>query len=290
MNFSFLGHVSCAGSRFHGWAGVGVKALLLGFLLTLARPLTVAAAQAGGVEGTQSGQFSLPQGIGWENWQVIRDQHAQRGTVRVLVPKGEAAASAKVRVVLIEGPKPTFDSPQAILDNIVQTAKQQCEKVSANPIRKSADDLIYELRGYGCGGQKGGHYLLQRIAVIKEWELRATYASMIPTDDLPPLEKAQAIQLLSSVTIVPTSSIPSSSPRASTSWFLITPPKASSHYDTSAPLSKWKVEEGAGSLAKCRELQAFLGSLVLKQGEPSDIEEVKAARCISVDDPGFDGN
>jgi hypothetical protein len=289
MNPSFLGHVSCADSLLRGWARAGVKALLLCYLLTLAQPLTMAAAQAGGV-GTQSGQFNLPQGIGWENWQVIRDQNAQRGSVRVLVPKGEAAASAKVRVVLVEGPKPNFDSTQAILDNIVQTAKQQCEKVSANPIRKSDDDLIYELRGYGCGGQKGGRYLLQRIAVIKDWELRATYASLSPTDDLPPLEKAQAIQLLSSVTIVPASSMSRSSPRATTSWFLITPPKASSHYDTSAPLTKWKVEEGAGSLEKCRELQAFLSSLVLKQGEPSDIEEVKDARCISVDDPGFEGN
>jgi len=290
MNSSFFGHVSCAGPRLRGWARAGVRAFLLCYLLTLARPLTVAAAQAGSVEGTQSGQFNLPQGIGWENWQVIRDQSAQRGSVRVLVPKGEAAANAKVRVVLVEGPKPNFDSTQAILDNIVQTAKQQCEKVSANPIRKSDDDLIYELRGYGCGGQKGGRYLLQRIAVIKDWELRATYASLSPTDDLPPLEKAQAIQLLSSVTIVPASSMPRSSPRATTSWFLITPPRASSHYDTSAPLTKWKVEEGAGSLEKCRELQAFLSSLVLKQGEPSDIEEVKDARCISVDDPGFEGN
>ena len=156
MNPLFLRHVSCAGSSTPRMGrSLESKPLLLCYLLTLARPLTIAAAPAGGVAGPQSGQLSLPQGIGWENWQVVRDQHAQRGTVRVLVPKGEAAATAKVRVVLVEGPKPNFDSPQAILDNIVQTAKQQCEKVSANPIRKSDDDLIYELRGYGCARPKG---------------------------------------------------------------------------------------------------------------------------------------
>jgi len=288
MKTSFLRHVPGARRRLRGWAGASVKALLLCYLLTLAQPLTIAAAQAGGMAGAQSGQFSLPQGIGWEDWQVVRDQHAQQGTVRVLVPKGEAAATAKVRVVLVEGPKPSFDSPQAILDNIVQTAKQQCEKVSGNSIRKGSEDVIFELRGSGCAGQKGGRYLLQRIAFIKAWELRATYASMSPTDDLPPPEKAQAIKLLSSVSIVP-SSTPKAS-KASAGWFLITPPKSSSHYDTSAPLSKWKVEEGAGSFEKCKELQAFLSSLVLKQGKPSDIELVKDARCISMDDPGFEGN
>jgi hypothetical protein len=285
MNPSFLRHVSCAVCRLRGWAGVWVKALLLCYMLTFARPLTIAAAQAGGMAEPQSGQLSLPQGMGWDDWQVVRDQHSQRGTVRVLVPKGEAAATAKVRVVLVQGPKPAFDSPQAILDNVVQTAKQQCEKVTAHSIRKSAEDLIYELRGYGCAGQKGGRYLLQRIAIIKEWELRATYASMSPSDDLPAPEKAQAIKLLSSVTIVP-----ATSPKASAGWFLITPPKTNSHYDTSAPSSKWKIEEGAGTLEKCRELQTFLSSLVHKQGNPNDIEEVKDARCISMDDPGLEGN
>lgn len=285
MNPSSLRHVSCAGCRLRGWTGVWVKALLLCYLMALARPLTIAAAPAGGVADAQSGQFSLPAGMGWDDWQVVRDQHSQRGTVRVLVPKGEAPATAKVRVVLVEGPKPAFDSPQAIVDNILETAKQQCEKASAHSIRKSGEDLIFELRGYGCAGQKGERYLLQRIAFIKEWELRATYASMSPTDDLPPLEKAQAIKLLSSVTIVA-----GSSPKASAGWFLITPPEASSHYDTSAPLSKWKIEEGAGSFEKCKELQAFLSSLVLKQGKPGDIEQVKDARCISMDDPGLEGN
>ncbi len=108
MNPSFLRHVSCAGHRLRGWAGVWVKALLLCYLLTFARPLTIVAAPAGGMAEPQSGQLSLPQGMGWDDWQVVRDQHSQRGTVRVLVPKGEAAATAKVRVVLVQGPKPSF--------------------------------------------------------------------------------------------------------------------------------------------------------------------------------------
>lgn len=285
MNPSFFRQVSFAGCRLRGWMGVGGKALLLSYLLTLARPSTIAAAPAGGVAEAQNGQLSLPRGMGWNDWQVVRDQHSQRGTVRVLVPKGEAPATAKVRVVLVQGPKPSFDSPQAIVDNIVQTAKQQCEKASAHTIRNGGEDLIFELRGYGCAGQKGERYLLQRIAFIKQWELRATYASMSPADDLPPPEKAQALKLLSSVTIVA-----GSNPRASTGWFLVTPPKTSSHYDTSAPLRKWKIEEGAGSFEKCRELQTFLSSLVLKQGNSNDIEQVKDARCISMDDPGLEGN
>jgi hypothetical protein len=285
MNPSVLRHVSGRGRRLHGWTGAWLKALLLCYLLTLARPLTVAAAQAGSTGGTQSDQLSLPAGIGWEDWHVVRDQHAQLGTVRVLVPKGEPAATAKVRVVITQAPKPTIDSPQAILNNVVQTAKQQCKKASAKVIRKGDTDLIYELRGFDCAGQTGERYLMQRIAFIKDWELQVTYAVMSPTDDLPSPQKALAIKLLSSVAIVP-----GSSSAGSTGWFLITPPKASSHYDTLAPLSRWKVEEGAGSLEKCKQLQAFLSSLVLKQGAPSDVEEVKDARCISMADPGFDGN
>ena len=167
----------------------------------LTRPATSAAAPAGGVEETTGGQVNLPQGTGWEDWQVVRDQRAHRATVKVFVRKGEAPATAKVRVMLAQTPKPTFDSPQAILDALVQTAKHQCEKVSANSLRKSAEDLTYELRGFGCAGQKGERYLLQRIAFIGQWELQATYAPMGPTDNLPPSEKQQALKLLSSVTI-----------------------------------------------------------------------------------------
>lgn len=263
-----------------------VLAPLLACLLILAHPAAGAAAAAGGVAGATSDELSLPQGMGWEDWQVVRDQHADRATVKVFVRKGEAPATAKVRLVLAQRPKPTFDSPQAILDTIVQTAKQQCRKISAKPLRKSTGELIFELRGFGCAGQTGERYLLQRIAFIGAWELEATYAPMGPTDDLPRPEKQQAIKLLSSVTISP-----GSNPGADAGWFLITPPQRSDgQYDVSAPLSKWKIEEGAGTRDKCRRLQAFLKSAAPRQGRPADIEEIKDARCVSMDDPRLEGN
>jgi len=263
-----------------------VLAPFLVCLLILAHPATSAAAAAGGAQGATGDELSLPQGMGWEDWQVVRDQHADRATVKVFVRKGEAPATAKVRLVLAQRPKPSFDSPQAILDSIVQTAKQQCRKISAKPLRKSTGELIFELRGFGCAGQTGERYLLQRIAFIGPWELEATYAPMSPTDDLPPLEKQQAIKLLSSVTISP-----GSNPGADAGWFLITPPPQSDgHYDVSAPLSKWKIEEGAGTRDKCERLQTFLRSAAPRQGRPADIEEVKDARCVPMDDPRLEGN
>jgi hypothetical protein len=171
------------------------------FVLMLIWPETSAAASAGGVEAPSDGQVNLPQGMGWEDWQVVRDQHAHRAMVKVFVRRGETPATAKVRVMVSQTPKPTFDSPQAIVDALVQTANHQCQKASANSLRKSADDLTYEMRAFGCAGQKGERYLLQRIAFIGEWELQVTYAPMSPADNLPPAEKQQALRLLSSVTI-----------------------------------------------------------------------------------------
>ena len=77
---------------------------------------------------------------------------------------------------------------------------------------------------------------------------------------------------------------------ALTGWFLITPPQSNGHYDVSAPLSKWKIEEGAGDAGKMQRPQASLNSLALKKGQPDDIEEVKNARCVSTDDPRLEGN
>jgi hypothetical protein len=171
------------------------------FMLMLIRPVTSVAAPAGSTEGATDGQVNLPQAMGWEDWQVVRDQHAHRAMVKVFVRRGETPATAKVRVMVAQTPKPTFDSPQAIVDALVQTANHQCEKASENALRKSTDDLIYEMRAFGCAGQKGERYLLQRIAFIGEWELQVTYAPMSPTDNLPPSEKEQALKLLSSVTI-----------------------------------------------------------------------------------------
>jgi hypothetical protein len=263
-----------------------ILAPLLVCLLILTRPATGAAAAARGSEGAAGDEFRLPQGIGWEDWQVVRNQHADRATVKVFVRKGEAPATAKVRLVIAQRPKPTFDSPQAILDTILQTAKQQCRKMSAKPLRKSTGELIFELRGFGCAGQTGERYLLQRIAFIGPWELEATYAPMIPTDDLPPPEKQQAIKLLSSVTISP-----GPKAEADPGWFLITPPQQSDgHYDVSAPISKWKIEEGAGTRDKCERLQTFLRSAAPQQGQPADIEQIKDSRCVSMDDPHLEGN
>jgi hypothetical protein len=171
------------------------------FVLMLMRPVTSAAAPAGGAQEATNSQVNLPQGTGWEDWQVVRDQRAHRAMVKVFVRRGETPATAKVRVMVAQTPKPTFDSPQAIVDALVQTANHQCEKASAKSLRKSADDLIYEMRAFGCPDQKGERYLLQRIAFIGEWELQVTYAPMSPTDNLPPAEKQQALKLLSSVTI-----------------------------------------------------------------------------------------
>lgn len=185
----------------HDQQPIRLLPLICLLLLMLIRPVTSAAAPAGGVEEATDSQVNLPQGMGWQDWQVVRDQHAHRATVKVFVRKGETPATAKVRVMVAQTPKPTFDSPQAILEALVQTANHQCEKVSTNSLRKSAGDLIYELRAFGCAGQKGERYLLQRIAFIGEWELQVTYAPMGSTDNLPPSEKQQAVKLLSSVTI-----------------------------------------------------------------------------------------
>lgn len=69
-------------------------------------------------------------------------------------------------------------------------------------------------------------------------------------------------------------------------WFLVTPPLGTNgHYDTSAPLSKWKVEGGAASLQDCKDTQKLLTSRAAKQGGKSDLEAVKDARCVSQDDP-----
>jgi hypothetical protein len=180
-----------------------IKFLLLACLLMLTRPATSAAAPAAGTEDTAGGQMNLPQGMGWEDWQVVRNQNAHRSTVKVLVRKGQPPATAKVRVVLAQTPKPTFDSPQAVVDAIVHTADQQCQKATVTTLSKTDEDMIFEMRGIGCAGQKGERYLLQRIAYIGPWELQVTYAPMDSIDNLPAAEKQQALKLISSVTITP---------------------------------------------------------------------------------------
>ena len=203
MNPAFLSAAFFTSSQLRTRAIGWIESLLLACLLTLVRPATTAADSAGGAVGAPASQISLRQGMGWEDWNAVRDQHSPRARVKVFVPKGEAPDAAKVRVVLVQTPKPSFGSPQAVLDTEVASAKRQCKRVSARTLRKGDADLIYELRGFGCPGQKGERYLLTRIVFIGEWQLEATYAPMTPTDDLPPSEKERAIKLLSSVTIVP---------------------------------------------------------------------------------------
>jgi len=197
-----------AGFRCRGRVWSWVKALLFAWLLMLARPATSTATPPGSVQGAPAAQISLSEGMGWENWTVARDQHSPRVRVEVFVPKGVAPDAAKVRVVLVQTPRPNFPSPQTVLDNEVAHLKQQCKQVSTRTIRKAGANLIYELRGIGCPGQTGEHYLMTRVAFIGEWQLEATYAPMTPTDDLPSPEKERAVKLLSSVTIVPGSSTP----------------------------------------------------------------------------------
>jgi hypothetical protein len=199
-------------------AGWRRRALVLAFFFLVTRPATSAGAPSAGPQEASGGQLRLPQDIGWEDWQVVREQ-------------------------------------RAILNAIVRTAKQQCRKVSAKSLSKGAGELIFELRGVGCAGETGERYLPQRIAFIGQSEIEATDAA------------------------------------ADSGWFLITPPqKADGHFDDSVALSKWKVEEGAGSQDECERLRATLSSLALKQGQPADIEQVKAARCVSMDDPRLEGN
>lgn len=73
-------------------------------------------------------------------------------------------------------------------------------------------------------------------------------------------------------------------------WFLVTPPSQSDgHYDTSAPLSKWKIEGGAGTREQCKETRALLSGRAIKEGRPSDIVAIKHAQCVSMDDPRLEG-
>ena len=65
------------------------------------------------------------------------------------------------------------------------------------------------------------------------------------------------------------------------------PPQATGHYDTSAPLSKWKIEGGAASREECEQTRTLLSGRATKQGRASDIEAVKDARCVPQDNPAL---
>jgi hypothetical protein len=268
------------------WRVVG-KLAILAATLTCVRPVTCTAAPAADeATAAANDQLRMPEGIGWENWVSVREQHRGRVMVKVFVPRGQAPATAKVRLVVTQRPRPSLDSPRTIVDAMVHTAKQQCQKIEAKQLRSAASELVFELRGFGCAGQTGERYLLQRIAFLGPWEIEATYAPMTPMNDLSASQKRHAINLLSSISIAS-----GTTPAGETGWFLVTPPHMESgHFDVAAPLSKWKIEEGAGSRDKCQRLLTILRSLALKHGQPSDVEQVKDARCVSMEDPKLEPN
>ena len=74
MNPALFGRDFEAGFRCRERAGAWVKALLLAWLLMLARPATSTAAPPGSAQGAPAAEISLPEGMGWENWTVARDQ------------------------------------------------------------------------------------------------------------------------------------------------------------------------------------------------------------------------
>ncbi len=262
-----------------------VRFALLGCLVAFAGAAG-ATEVSGDAQSAAAEQLTFPPDIGWDAWQRVREQRSGRSMVEVFVPNGQAPATAKVRLVLVQKPKPGLDSPQTIFDGIVQTARQQCRRIEARKLSSSSSEVVFELRGFGCAGQVGERYLLQRIAFAGQWEIAGTYAPMTSMDDLPPQEKRHALELLASVRVA--RGTPAS---ANGGWFLISPPRRpDGHFDASAPFSKWKVEEGAGSRDKCERLRAALSSMALKQGQPSDVEQVKAARCVAMDDPRLDNN
>ncbi len=74
-------------------------------------------------------------------------------------------------------------------------------------------------------------------------------------------------------------------------WFLITPPlQRNGRYDLAAPLSKWKIEGGAGSREECLQTQALLGARAARENNPSDIQAVKSAKCVPMNDRQLEGN
>ena len=78
---------------------------------------------------------------------------------------------------------------------------------------------------------------------------------------------------------------------ALTGWYLITPPpQANGHFDTSVPMSRWRIQSGFGTGDDCKKTVAELSSQALKQGNSADAEELKVSRCVSTDDPRLKGN
>jgi len=74
-------------------------------------------------------------------------------------------------------------------------------------------------------------------------------------------------------------------------WYLMTPPiQAKGRYETSAPLSKWRIEAGFGSSEDCKKTLVGLASRAREEGKTQDIEAVKDAQCVATDDSRLKGN
>ena len=69
-------------------------------------------------------------------------------------------------------------------------------------------------------------------------------------------------------------------------WYLMTPPaQPNGRFDTSAPISKWRIEAGFASSDDCKKTVATLGSKAAQEGRPGDVEAIKNAQCVATDDP-----
>jgi hypothetical protein len=74
-------------------------------------------------------------------------------------------------------------------------------------------------------------------------------------------------------------------------WYLITPPsQTNGHFDTSAPLSEWRIQSGFGTGDDCKKTVAELSSKAMKEGKSGDADELKASQCVATDDPRLKGN
>jgi hypothetical protein len=68
-------------------------------------------------------------------------------------------------------------------------------------------------------------------------------------------------------------------------WYLMTPPLGpDGRYDSTAPLSEWRIESGFNTGEACRKTLPEVVSRVRKEGNGDDIEKVKDARCVADDD------
>jgi hypothetical protein len=82
---------------------------------------------------------------------------------------------------------------------------------------------------------------------------------------------------------------------ASESWFLMVPPASGTDsFDTSAPLSKWRVSGNFASVAECTssqadDIKAYEDNTVQVATNVAEfnVKVYRAGRCVASDDPGL---